>query len=397
MRDRILELLIKCNLGNDPASRWYVTPDIPPKKLDKAIESYGSHIAPEEVIALADGTILGSGKAGIVLSATTLHTMSDGQNLSIPFDHIMGTSDVSKMTSSEITLHCKGADVKIDSTFFDKKHAELISFFGELSSSSGTSDENKMDPSIEVIRAAPEMASLDYSMSSDEVSKQLAGVVFFGGDDYDDFEEKLRMSLNNPNEVPIAKGLCNYLGFGAQNVMGLFLVTNKRCLLFSLESGLKNVVLGLTKRFLGKVPLLGWAVDLLFIELPRFLLNKIFNYRLKRAASAIVLDEQNLLSGNTGLKNIQDFDFQRFSQYVRHIEIGKRVPTGLLSYGFGISFMQRNVTQAWTKPKDWLMPQDPELPPYTALVKSALSELEAAGISVEFEGKKIQLNLPNCD
>lgn len=53
--------------------RIHLRPDIPAKKLRHAIDTYAPGVAPEDVIALLDGTVTGNAKDGALLTATDLY------------------------------------------------------------------------------------------------------------------------------------------------------------------------------------------------------------------------------------------------------------------------------------------------------------------------------------
>ena len=63
MRDLIHELI-----PNAPKMGLYVAPNIPPDKLRNALHDYAPSMAPEEVVALYDATLLGSAKDGAVFA-----------------------------------------------------------------------------------------------------------------------------------------------------------------------------------------------------------------------------------------------------------------------------------------------------------------------------------------
>jgi hypothetical protein len=54
---------------HDPKNRWYLHPQIPQDKLDRAIKKYGTGLKHEEVLALGDNTVFGSATAGCLLTA----------------------------------------------------------------------------------------------------------------------------------------------------------------------------------------------------------------------------------------------------------------------------------------------------------------------------------------
>ena len=63
MRDLIHELI-----PNAPRMGLYVAPNIPPDKLRNALHDYASSMAPEEVVALYDATLMGSARDGAVFA-----------------------------------------------------------------------------------------------------------------------------------------------------------------------------------------------------------------------------------------------------------------------------------------------------------------------------------------
>jgi hypothetical protein len=54
---------------HDPNNRWYLHPQIPQAKLDRAIGKYGAGLKYEDVLALGDNTVFGSAKAGCLFTA----------------------------------------------------------------------------------------------------------------------------------------------------------------------------------------------------------------------------------------------------------------------------------------------------------------------------------------
>ena len=54
---------------HDPKNRWYLHPQIPQDKLDRAIKKYGAGLKHEDVLALGDNTVFGSATAGCLLTA----------------------------------------------------------------------------------------------------------------------------------------------------------------------------------------------------------------------------------------------------------------------------------------------------------------------------------------
>ena len=54
---------------HDPKNRWYLHPQIPQDKLDRAMKKYGAGLKHEDVLALGDNTVFGSATAGCLLTA----------------------------------------------------------------------------------------------------------------------------------------------------------------------------------------------------------------------------------------------------------------------------------------------------------------------------------------
>lgn len=52
--------------------RIYIAPNIPLKKLHNALDSYGDHLKPSDVVVLLDDTIFGSGKDGLLVTESHL-------------------------------------------------------------------------------------------------------------------------------------------------------------------------------------------------------------------------------------------------------------------------------------------------------------------------------------
>ena len=64
-----MEHLITQFIPHAPRMGLYVTPAIPPKKLQNAIGDYAPEVLPELVLALYDNTWLGNGKDGILFTS----------------------------------------------------------------------------------------------------------------------------------------------------------------------------------------------------------------------------------------------------------------------------------------------------------------------------------------
>ena len=59
-----MESYIKEFIPHDPTLGLFIAPDIPPKKVQNALQDYAKKIHKRDVVALYDATLLGSGKDG---------------------------------------------------------------------------------------------------------------------------------------------------------------------------------------------------------------------------------------------------------------------------------------------------------------------------------------------
>jgi hypothetical protein len=57
---------------HNPKNGWYLRPDIPREKLDRATTKYGGGLKPEKVLALGDSTVFGSAEAGCLLTTDAI-------------------------------------------------------------------------------------------------------------------------------------------------------------------------------------------------------------------------------------------------------------------------------------------------------------------------------------
>lgn len=62
--------LIRERLPHAPQMGLYVSPDLPEKKVQKALSDYATDVDPAEVVALYDATLTGTGGDGAVFTAT---------------------------------------------------------------------------------------------------------------------------------------------------------------------------------------------------------------------------------------------------------------------------------------------------------------------------------------
>jgi hypothetical protein len=71
-QDSAVPMLLEFFLPTDTKHAWYVGADVPPKKLAAALASYAPDLSAEDVLALGDGTMLGSSTEGCLLTAQRL-------------------------------------------------------------------------------------------------------------------------------------------------------------------------------------------------------------------------------------------------------------------------------------------------------------------------------------
>lgn len=71
----------------------YLKPNIPEKKLKKAIKAYAPELAPDEVLAMWDSTVFGSGKAGCLITEQCFYfNQAMDKPWVIPYPDIQGIS-----------------------------------------------------------------------------------------------------------------------------------------------------------------------------------------------------------------------------------------------------------------------------------------------------------------
>jgi hypothetical protein len=57
---------------HDSKNGWYLRPDIPQEKLDRATTKYGAGLKVEDVLALGDSTVFGSAESGCLLTTDAI-------------------------------------------------------------------------------------------------------------------------------------------------------------------------------------------------------------------------------------------------------------------------------------------------------------------------------------
>jgi hypothetical protein len=95
------ESLLTRVVPHDPQNQWYLSPNIPQKKLDRAIRKYASGLQPGDVLALMDGTVFGSAHIGVLLTTEGLHYRRSGKGGAIRWSEI---SEAKSVGSAEIDI-----------------------------------------------------------------------------------------------------------------------------------------------------------------------------------------------------------------------------------------------------------------------------------------------------
>ena len=58
--------------SNEPFERVFVAPDIPKKKLQAALDSYGERLRAQDVVVLIDDTVFGGAREGVLITETQI-------------------------------------------------------------------------------------------------------------------------------------------------------------------------------------------------------------------------------------------------------------------------------------------------------------------------------------
>jgi hypothetical protein len=99
------ERLLASVAPHEPENQWYCSPNIPQKKLDRAIRKYAPALKRDDVLALMDGSLLGSAEMGFLLTVEGVHYRRSGRGGAIRWSEIAGAKPVG---SSEIDLAVNG-------------------------------------------------------------------------------------------------------------------------------------------------------------------------------------------------------------------------------------------------------------------------------------------------
>lgn len=391
--------LLDIHLGHDSNAGWYRVPEIPPKKLKNAIKTYGGEIPHEAIVALGDGTVFGSAKEGILITESTLISGTSEGAFSVQLKNIVGAKTVGGWPDYRIEVQCQdGTTHLISTTCFDKKIDALVAFLDSFAANESkpvlNTDSPAEEPSKPVVLSAPVVE--DSSIRAVNASLKLIEVCPHDG--FDDVGTLFDSAFQADTEMPLLKGYCRYVGFNGREVDGVFLITNRRHLLFSMEMGAKIVFVELTRRLLGKlpVPFLDSIVCFFLFSIPRSIYVALRGGQGKLIAQALDVAEDRLLSDQPPLRKIQDFDFPNLTETVAQVDIGTGVSTGFLSRSFGVSFVPVKIAKAFSVPKDLILPEYETLKPFQQLLNAVRSTLVRRGLDYRLETEDQKLSIIPC-
>lgn len=392
--------LLDIHLGHDSNAGWYRGPGIPPKKLKNAIKTYGGEISQETVLALGDGTVFGSAKEGILITESTLVSGTSEGAFSVQLKNIVSAKTTGGWPEYRIELQCEdGSTHLISTTCFDRKIDALVAFLDSFAANEvepvPNKDSSAEEQSKPVVLSAPTV--VDTSIRAVNASLKLIEVC--PDDGFDDVGTLFDSAFQADTEMPLLKGYCRYVGFNGREVDGVFLITNRRILLFSMEMGAKIVFVELTRRLLDKlpVPFLDSIVCFFLFSIPRSIYVALRGGKGKLIAQALDVEEHRLLSDQPPLRKIEDFDFAKLTETVAQVDIGTGVSTGFLSRSFGVSFAPVKIAKAFSVPKDLILPEYETLKPFQHLLNSVRSTLVRIGLDYRLDAEDQKLSIAPCE
>jgi len=409
--------LLNNHLPHSADSAWFLAPHIPDKKLQNALGKYARNADTDSILALGDGTVFGSAKEGVLITADTLYSNTTEEKFTISLHQILGAKKLHGWPSYGIELQCQGGAIhKIMTTCFDKQQDGLTDFFNAVAAVntalSSNREQSKQEQAPLVVREEPqhfeeefyeeppmtiveepatigsthfERTSIDQTSVS-EINNRLKLIDVCPNQAADDVGALFESALQSESEIPLLKGYCQYVGFNARNIDGIAMLTNQRLLLFSMESGAKVTFVELTKRLLGKlpVPFLDSLVGFFCFTIPGSIITALRGGKDNLIIRALTQDEEQLLSDNPPLHKVQDFDFDDLRQTVSQIEISNEVCTGFLERKFGISFAPLKIAKTFSVPKDLILPHYDSAAPFQKLLDAIRPALLRQGMDYQF-------------
>ena len=415
--DSPINRLLDRYLPHNPSGGWYRSPDIPEKKLNNALARYAGAAGGENVLALADGTIWGSAKEGVVLTdrACYCHTI-DGE-FTLPWSEIAKATRIGGFPGYSLTVSThSGSEYRISTCCFDAQQDKLVDLLNSLAMDRafekftggrvvrGSSEQNEdgetiVAGAIEDQRDIVDAEVIHEPASTSDVNSQLRFVEFCVPRGCHDIDGYLNQALGSETEQVLFKGYCNYVGFNQRLVRGVFMVSNRRIRLFSMESGAKIVFVETTKRLLGKlpVPFIDSLIGFFLFSIPGSLLELMRGGKLKAIERALSTSNEQLLSENCPLRNVEECTWDQLAQAANEIQIGKGVWTSLnfLQRSFGILFVPSAITKSLSLPKDIVLDGSEDIEPFLNLLQSLADTLRKHGIEYTYDdrAKRISLKL----
>ncbi len=425
-------------LSHDADAAWYRKPDIPAKKLKNAVAKYGNNVPSDSVLALGDGTIFGSAKEGILITEDTLFSRTSDGTFSVPLGNISSVKVLGGWPGHNVELQCRdGSTQKISTTCFDKKKDALVAFLQSVADATEQNEPEQNEPEQNEpeqneTRQQPRRAQMAetpithqspttfdtvtlHKATSDKTTSDTAssnraafadtsaGTVDSGLNrislcefiDDDDANDMFEMAFQSDSEWPLLSGYCRYVGFNAREVDGVFLLSNQRLLVFSMESGAKIVVVETTSRLLDKlpVPFLDSIVCFFVFSIPRSIYVWLRGGKEKLIAQALEIEKDQLLSEKPPLRKVQDFTFSQLKEHVARVDIGTGVWTGILSREFGVSFSPSALSKSLSVPKDVILSEYETLEPIERLLHALRPTLAKWGLEYQSSdaGQKLSI------
>jgi hypothetical protein len=125
-RKALKKIIAEC-MPHRFVSEWYLGNEIPEKKLNNAMSSYAKDVEADEVLGLADNTVFGNAKQGLVLTSKGIVFQNGGVSANIDWQDVAGAEVVSGLLFYSVSVgRCRGGDVKLDFTGFDVKFPKAL-------------------------------------------------------------------------------------------------------------------------------------------------------------------------------------------------------------------------------------------------------------------------------
>ncbi len=395
-----ISTLLSIHLSDQGDDCWYGDAAIPAKKLKNALKIYGGETANEDVLALCDGTVFGSAKEGILITNSNLMSNTSVGTFTVPLTHIVGAESVGAWPEYILDIQCRdGSTHRISTTCFDKHRDGLVSFFNSLATVEADSDALPI-PLPETPRqgtnspgGAAAVEGGDTSVQGLNADLKLIGIC--PDDEFDDARDLFDAAFDASVEVPLLKGYCQYVGFNGREVDGIVVLTNQRLVLFSMEMGAKIVFVELTRRLLGKlpVPFLDSIVCFFLFSIPRSIYVALRGGKEKLIAHALAVKEHQLLSEQSPLRKVTEFDFEKLAKTVAQVDIGNCAGSGVLSRKFGVTFAPTSLTKAFSIPCDLVLTGHDSPEAFHRLLSAIRSTVSSLGIDyrLDAEGQKLTM------